>query len=54
MQTHKPRVRQSGLLSEDMHGERVIYDNGNKKVHHLNPTMTWYGAIATGPGRSMN
>jgi hypothetical protein len=41
MQTDKPRVRQSGLLSEDMHGERVIYDNGNKKVHHLNPTMTW-------------
>ena len=41
METDKPRVRQSGLLSEDMHGERVIYDNGNKKVHHLNPTMTW-------------
>ena len=41
MQTDKQRVRQSGLLSEDMHGERVIYDNGNKKVHHLNPTMTW-------------
>jgi hypothetical protein len=41
MQTDKPRVRQSGLLSEDMHGERVIYDNGNKKIHHLNPTMTW-------------
>jgi hypothetical protein len=41
MQTHKPRVRQSGLLSEDMHRERVIYDTGNKKVHHLNPTMTW-------------
>jgi hypothetical protein len=41
MQTDKPRVRQSGLLSENMHRERVIYDNGNKKVHHLNPTMTW-------------
>ena len=41
MQTDKPRVRQSSLFSEDMHGERVIYDNGNKKVHHLNPTMTW-------------
>jgi hypothetical protein len=24
-----------------MHRERVIYDTGNKKVHHLNPTMTW-------------
>ena len=41
MQTDKPRVRQSSLFSEDMHGERVIYDNGNKKVHPLNPTMTW-------------
>ena len=41
MQTDKPRVRQSGLLSEEMHGERVIYDNRNKKVHHLNPTMSW-------------
>ena len=41
MQTDKPRVRQSDLLSEEMHGERVIYDNRNKKVHHLNPTMSW-------------
>ena len=41
MQTYKPRVRQSDLLSEEMHGERVIYDNRNKKVHHLNPTMSW-------------
>ena len=41
MQTDKPCVRQSDLLSEEIHGERVIYDNGNKKVHHLNPTMTW-------------
>ena len=41
MQTDKPRVRQSDLFSEEIHGERVIYDDSNKKVHRLNPTMSW-------------
>ena len=41
MQTDKPRARQSDVISEEIHGERVIYDNSNKKVHHLNPTMCW-------------
>ena len=40
MQTDKPRARQSDLFSEQMDGERVIYDNRNRKVHHLNPTMS--------------
>jgi hypothetical protein len=41
MQTDKPRARQSNLFSEEIHGECVIYDNRNKKAHHLNPTMSW-------------
>ena len=41
MQIYKPRVRQSDLISEEIQEERVIYDNRNKKVHHLNPTMSW-------------
>ena len=41
MQTDKPRARQSDLFSEEIHGDRVIYDNRNNKVHHLNPTMSW-------------
>jgi hypothetical protein len=41
MQTDKPQVRQSDLFSEEIHGERVIYDDSNKKVHRLNPTMSW-------------
>ena len=41
MQIYNPRVRQSDLFSEEIHGERVIYDNSNQKVHRLNPTMSW-------------
>jgi hypothetical protein len=41
MQTDKPRVRQSDLFSEEIHGQRVIYDDSNKKVHRLNPAMSW-------------
>lgn len=41
MQTDKPRVRQRDFFSEEIHGERVIYDDSNKKVHRLNPTMSW-------------
>jgi hypothetical protein len=41
MQTDKPRVRQSDLFSEEIHGERVIYDESNQKVHRLNSTMSW-------------
>ena len=41
MQTDKPRVRQSDVFSEEIQEERVIYDNSNQRVHHLNPTMSW-------------
>lgn len=53
MQTDKPCVRQSDLLSEEIHGERVIYDNRNKKVHHLNPTMSWVWSHCDG-SRTVN
>jgi hypothetical protein len=41
MQTDKPRVRQSDLLSEEVNGQYVIYDNHNQAVHGLNGTMSW-------------
>jgi hypothetical protein len=41
MQTNKPRVRQIDLLSEELQGERVVYDNSNNKVHRMNATMSW-------------
>jgi hypothetical protein len=41
MQTNKPRVRQIDLLSEELQGERVVYDNSSNKVHRMNATMSW-------------
>ena len=40
MQICKPRVRQVDVLTEELQGERVVYDNGNKQIHRLNATMS--------------
>ena len=36
-----PVVRRNGLISEEMSGEYVVYDQVRKKAHHLNPTLSW-------------
>jgi hypothetical protein len=38
---YNPRVRQSDVLSEEVNGQYVIYDNRNQTIHALNPMMTW-------------
>jgi hypothetical protein len=38
---YNPRVRQSDVLSEEVNGQYVIYDNRNQTIHALNPTLSW-------------
>src|SRR3954454_3548847 len=37
----QPARRQDQLISEEVSGECVIYDQRKKKAHHLNSTLTW-------------
>ncbi len=37
----EPLARKIDLLSEEVSGERVIYDIRRKKAHQLNSTLTW-------------
>jgi len=37
----QPARRRDQLISEDVSGECVIYDQRKKKAHHLNSTLTW-------------
>ena len=37
----KPRTRQDNLISEEVQGERVVYDSSSKKAHYLNATLSW-------------
>lgn len=41
LQTHRPLVRTTQLVCEDVSEECVIYDAREKKAHHLNSTLTW-------------
>src|SRR6476620_3532388 len=43
-----PLARTTGLVCEELSGECVIYDSRKKKVHRLNPTMTWIWQTCTG------
>lgn len=44
----RPSARTSEIVCEELAGECVIYDSLQKKVHHLNPTMTWIWLACTG------
>ena len=37
----QPARRKDQLISEEVSGECVIYDQRKKKAHHLNSTLTW-------------
>jgi hypothetical protein len=37
----QPARRKDELISEELSGECVIYDQRRKKAHHLNSTLTW-------------
>ena len=39
--TQQPRRRTDQLIAEDIRGECVIYDERQKKAHHLNATLAW-------------
>jgi len=43
-----PLARTTELICEELSGECVIYDSRQKKVHRLNPTMTWIWQACTG------
>jgi hypothetical protein len=38
---YKPAKRKHDLLLEHLQGDCIVYDNSNKKVHHLNSTLAW-------------
>src|SRR3954466_12602738 len=37
----QPARRKEQLISEEVSGECIIYDQRKKKAHHLNSTLTW-------------
>jgi hypothetical protein len=39
--SQQPARRRDQLISEEVSGECVIYDQRKKKAHHLNSTLTW-------------